>query len=87
MLHNFIGAMAGDDGSKGSGKKVKCDQGGCRKIKGRLVLMKKNVLDFNDLPAKFLDDIHEWLGQRVSLQLVGAVHGDPSGWFFSTYLI
>ncbi|KAL5782577.1 hypothetical protein ACOSP7_007606 [Xanthoceras sorbifolium] len=45
-----------------------------RKIRGKVVLMKKNVLDFNDIKASFLDRIHELFGNGVSLQLVGAVH-------------
>ncbi|XP_062084763.1 probable linoleate 9S-lipoxygenase 5 [Humulus lupulus] len=50
---------------------------GSGKIKGNVVLMKKNVLDFNDFNASFLDRVHELFGQRVSLQLVSAVNGDP----------
>jgi linoleate 9S-lipoxygenase len=46
-------------------------------IKGKVVLMKKNVLDFKDLSASFLDNLHEFVGKRVSLQLVSAVNGDP----------
>ncbi|KAK1582743.1 hypothetical protein Q3G72_017814 [Acer saccharum] len=38
--------------------------------------MKKNVLDFNDFPSSFLDNVHELVGKRVSLQLVSAVKGD-----------
>jgi linoleate 9S-lipoxygenase len=48
-----------------------------RKIKGTVVLMKKNVLDFNDFHASFLDRVHELLGQGVSLQLISAVNVDP----------
>ena len=48
-----------------------------RKIKGAVVLMKKNVLDFNDFHASFLDRVHELLGQGVSLQLISAVNVDP----------
>ncbi|KAK7848407.1 putative linoleate 9s-lipoxygenase 5 [Quercus suber] len=47
------------------------------KVKGTVVLMKKNVLDFNDFHASFLDRLHEFLGQKVSLQLISAVNGDP----------
>lgn len=49
-----------------------------KKIEGTVVLMKKNVLDFNDFNASVLDRVHELLGQGVSLQLVSAVHGDPA---------
>ncbi|KAI5580171.1 hypothetical protein BDE02_08G137400 [Populus trichocarpa] len=51
---------------------------GRRKIKGTVVLMKKNVLDFNDIKASFLDRVHELLGKGVSMQLVSAVHQDPA---------
>ena len=50
---------------------------GRRKIKGTVVLMKKNVLDFHDIKASFLDRVHELLGKGVSMQLVSAVHQDP----------
>lgn len=46
-------------------------------IKGSVVLMKKNVLDFNDFHASVLDRVHEFLGKGVSFQLVSAEHGDP----------
>ncbi|XP_061348489.1 probable linoleate 9S-lipoxygenase 5 [Gastrolobium bilobum] len=46
-------------------------------IRGRVVLMKKNVLDINDLGASLLDRLHEFVGQRVSLQLISAVQVDP----------
>ncbi|XP_010905215.1 probable linoleate 9S-lipoxygenase 4 [Elaeis guineensis] len=48
------------------------------KIKGTVVLMKKNVLDFNDLHASLLDRMHEILGQGVTFQLVSATEGDPN---------
>nr|XP_023883358.1 probable linoleate 9S-lipoxygenase 5 isoform X3 [Quercus suber] len=51
------------------------------KVKGTVVLMKKNVLDFNDFHASFLDRLHEFLGQKVSLQLISAVNGDPENGF------
>ena len=57
-----------------------------RKIKGTVVLMKKNVLDFNDFHASFLDRVHELLGQGVSLQLISAVNVDP-GELFSFCLV
>ncbi|XP_057439389.1 probable linoleate 9S-lipoxygenase 5 isoform X2 [Lotus japonicus] len=46
-------------------------------IRGTVVLMKKNVLDFNALSASFLDRLHEVVGKRVSLQLISAVQQDP----------
>ncbi|EEF45385.1 lipoxygenase, putative [Ricinus communis] len=48
------------------------------KIKGTVVLMKKNVLDFSDIKASFLDRVHELLGKGVSMQLISAVHHDPA---------
>lgn len=48
------------------------------KIKGTVVLMKKNVLDFNDMKASFLDRLHELLGKGVSMQLISAVNADPA---------
>ncbi|KAF8016841.1 hypothetical protein BT93_H2147 [Corymbia citriodora subsp. variegata] len=52
--------------------------GGSKKIRGTVKLMKKNVLDMNDMKASLLDRIHELCGKGVSLQLVSAVHSDPS---------
>lgn len=71
MFQNII------DGLKGNPKK----EDGV-KIKGSIVLMKKNVLDFNDLNASLLDRIAEAFGKRVSFQLISAVAGDPGETFF-----
>ncbi|KAE8651603.1 probable linoleate 9S-lipoxygenase 5 isoform X2 [Cucumis sativus] len=49
-----------------------------RKILGEVVLMKSNVLDFDDFSTSLLDTLYEFVGKRVSLQLVSAIHGDPS---------
>ncbi|XVF63141.1 hypothetical protein PTKIN_Ptkin09bG0065000 [Pterospermum kingtungense] len=49
-----------------------------KKIKGTVVLMKKNALDMHDLKASLLDRVHELFGKRVSLQLISAVHTDPA---------
>ncbi|KAJ4955527.1 hypothetical protein NE237_012310 [Protea cynaroides] len=46
-------------------------------IKGSVVLMKKNVLDLNDLQASALDRVYEFFGKGVSLQLISAANGDP----------
>ncbi|XP_050940666.1 probable linoleate 9S-lipoxygenase 5 [Cucumis melo] len=51
---------------------------GGKKIHGTVVLMRDNVLDFNDFGSTVLDNLHELLGGGVSLQLVSAQHGDPS---------
>ncbi|WRX22383.1 PLAT/LH2 domain - like 5 [Theobroma cacao] len=49
-----------------------------KKIKGAVVLMKKNVLDMNDMKASLFDRVHELFGKGVSLQLISAVHTDPA---------
>lgn len=54
------------------------------KIKGTVVLMKKNVLDFNDFHASLLDRVHEFLGQGVSLQLISADNVDPGEFALSS---
>lgn len=47
------------------------------KVKGTVVLMKKNVLDFNDFNASFLDRLHEFLGNKVTLRLISSDVTDP----------
>ncbi|XP_043691952.1 probable linoleate 9S-lipoxygenase 5 isoform X1 [Telopea speciosissima] len=47
------------------------------KIKGSVVLMKKNVLDLNDINASLLDRVYEFFGKGVSLQLISATNGNP----------
>ncbi|KAI9187222.1 hypothetical protein LWI28_025710 [Acer negundo] len=72
MFDKIIEKIGGENGSK----KLKMGGSQSQKIKGTVVLMKKNVLDFNDFNASLLDRFHELLGKRVSLQLVSAVNGD-----------
>ncbi|KAG7968531.1 hypothetical protein I3843_08G159200 [Carya illinoinensis] len=48
-----------------------------KKIKGSVVLMKKNVLDLNDIHASVLDRLLELFNRRVSLQLISAFNCDP----------
>ncbi|KAH6816454.1 PLAT/LH2 domain-containing lipoxygenase family protein [Perilla frutescens var. frutescens] len=48
-----------------------------RKIKGTVVLMKKNVMDVTDVGASFIDRIYEIFGKGISLQLISALHFDP----------
>ncbi|KAI4301786.1 hypothetical protein L6164_035032 [Bauhinia variegata] len=43
-------------------------------IRGTVVLMKKNVLDFNDFTASFMDHLDEFVGNGVAFQLISAVH-------------
>ncbi|XP_015968584.1 probable linoleate 9S-lipoxygenase 5 [Arachis duranensis] len=54
-----------------------CNNEEDKRIRGRVVLMKKNVLDFNDFTASILDRVHEFVGQRVSLQLISATNVNP----------
>ncbi|XAR48870.1 Linoleate 13S-lipoxygenase [Bertholletia excelsa] len=63
MLGKVVEAITGNDEGK--------------KIKGTVVLMKKNVLDFKDFKASVVDRLHKLVGQQVSLQLISAVNGDP----------
>lgn len=60
--------------------------GECKKIKGKFVLMKKNILDFNDFHASVLDRFHELHGKRLSLQLISSVNGQPTGELILTFL-
>ncbi|NP_001234873.2 linoleate 9S-lipoxygenase B [Solanum lycopersicum] len=47
------------------------------KVKGRVILMKKNVLDFINIGASVVDGISDLLGQKVSIQLIsGSVNYD-----------
>uniref|UniRef100_M1CAP4 Lipoxygenase n=1 Tax=Solanum tuberosum TaxID=4113 RepID=M1CAP4_SOLTU len=49
-----------------------------KKVRGTVVLMKKNVLDFTDIKASVVDEVVEFLGKKVSFQLISSsVHDDP----------
>ncbi|XP_055816735.1 probable linoleate 9S-lipoxygenase 5 [Solanum dulcamara] len=50
-----------------------------KKVKGKVVLMKKNVLDFSDVNASFVDGVLEFLGRRVSFQLISTSLHDENG--------
>ncbi|XP_048424482.1 probable linoleate 9S-lipoxygenase 5 isoform X2 [Pyrus x bretschneideri] len=50
---------------------------GEKKLRGTVVLMKKNVLELNDLKASVLDRFDELRGKRVLLQLISSVNCDP----------
>ncbi|KAI4329125.1 hypothetical protein L6164_021423 [Bauhinia variegata] len=48
------------------------------KIKGTVILMRKNVLiDVSDVGSTVIDNIKELVGQGVTLQLISSVNGDP----------
>ncbi|XP_073267926.1 probable linoleate 9S-lipoxygenase 5 isoform X3 [Populus alba] len=74
MFHKVMERFCTQPKNKAKGNEVE----GRRKIKGTVVLMKKNVLDFHDIKASFLDRVYELLGKGVSMQLVSAVHQDPA---------
>ena len=57
--------------------KMKYEVGEIKKIQGTVVLMKKKFLDSNDLTASLADRLDEIVGNKVSLQLISAVNGDP----------
>ncbi|CAK8544657.1 unnamed protein product [Lathyrus sativus] len=63
MLHKIVNVLGSHDENK-------------KKMRGKVVLMKKNVLDFNDFSDSIIDNIHELLGKKVSLQLVSEVKLD-----------
>ncbi|KAL0921677.1 hypothetical protein M5K25_008774 [Dendrobium thyrsiflorum] len=71
-LHKFVDAIAGKHESSTKKKKANTSM----EIQGTVVLMKKNVLDFNDFNASLLDNLSEFVGDRVSFQLVSATSGD-----------
>jgi len=52
------------------------------RMRGTVILMKKNVLDFNDLSSSLLDRLHEFMGKRVSLQLISAFQTDSGQYFY-----
>lgn len=49
-----------------------------KRVKGKVVLMKKGILDFHDIKANVLDRVHELLGRGVSLQLISTTSPDPA---------
>lgn len=65
--------LSDDNGNK----RTKHEVAEIKKIKGTVLLMKKNLLDVNDPKAKLVDQFDEFRGQKVSLQLISAVNGDP----------
>lgn len=61
--------------------------GGRRKIKGKVILMRSNVLDFTEFHSSLLDNFTELLGGGVSLQLISATHScNFSPFLISLYL-
>ncbi|RWV83218.1 hypothetical protein GW17_00055206 [Ensete ventricosum] len=50
------------------------------KVRGTVVLIRKNVLGFNDFGGTVIDNVLELLGRCISFQLISATVGDPSRW-------
>uniref|UniRef100_A0A0E0D510 Lipoxygenase n=1 Tax=Oryza meridionalis TaxID=40149 RepID=A0A0E0D510_9ORYZ len=48
------------------------------RLKGTVVLMRKNVLDLNDFGATVIDGLGEFLGKGVTCQLISATAVDPN---------
>ncbi|KAG2546668.1 hypothetical protein PVAP13_9KG038100 [Panicum virgatum] len=48
------------------------------RLKGTVVLMRKNVLDLNDFGATVIDGISEFLGKGVTCQLISSTLVDPN---------
>ncbi|XP_073046957.1 probable linoleate 9S-lipoxygenase 5 isoform X1 [Primulina eburnea] len=73
MLEKLLETVCGTsrDGSKIEKKKKK-------KIKGTVVLKKKNVVDCSDVCASVLDKTYEIFGKAVSFHLISSTHGDPA---------
>lgn len=55
---------------------------GHQKIKGFVVIQKKNVLDFSDITAGIRDGLSELVGKRVRFQLVSISQIDSSRCLF-----
>ncbi|CAL9149066.1 linoleate 9S-lipoxygenase A [Musa acuminata AAA Group] len=48
------------------------------KVRGTVVLIRKNVLGFNDFGGTVIDNVLELLGRCISFQLISATVGDPN---------
>lgn len=73
MLEKLLGSVCGK-----TREEPKTEE---RKIRGTVLLMKKNVMEMTDVGASFLDRVHEIVGKGVTLQLISASHADP-GYLF-----
>ncbi|KAF3653017.1 putative linoleate 9S-lipoxygenase 5 [Capsicum annuum] len=54
------------------------EDGESKKVKGTVVLMKRNFFDLHDVKASIVDRVDEILGHKVYLQLISAVQADPT---------
>ncbi|KAK4739247.1 hypothetical protein R3W88_002944 [Solanum pinnatisectum] len=49
-----------------------------KNVKGRIILMKKNFLGFTDINAAVGDEVVDFFGEKVSIQLIsGSIHDNP----------
>ncbi|KAE8652023.1 hypothetical protein Csa_023391 [Cucumis sativus] len=53
-------------------------KGGVQKIKGQVILLRSNSLDYNEIQSSVLDNISEFWGAKVSFQLISSENGDRS---------
>ena len=68
-------------------KKSKYDEENGCKLKGVVVLIKKNLLGVNDVAASVIDRVDEIRGRKVALRLIStAVDPDSDGTYLSIYL-
>ncbi|KAL5577514.1 hypothetical protein UlMin_019213 [Ulmus minor] len=58
-------------------QKIK-DKKNKNKIKGRVVLTKKTILGIHDVPSSIVDRTDEFMGRKISFQLISAVNIDPT---------
>ncbi|XP_076941070.1 putative linoleate 9S-lipoxygenase 5 [Bidens hawaiensis] len=65
MLHKVVNLVLGENHGKSK-----------TTVKGKVVLMKKNVLDFSDVGASVLDRAHELSGNHISIQFISITHAD-----------
>ncbi|CAK9314967.1 unnamed protein product, partial [Citrullus colocynthis] len=71
---NTTGDLAGSVINAGSNIADQVSNLGGKKIKGKVILMRSNVLDFTEFHSSLLDNFTELLGGGVSLQLISATH-------------
>ncbi|CAK9314966.1 unnamed protein product, partial [Citrullus colocynthis] len=71
---NTTGDLAGSVINAGSNIVDQVSNLGGKKIKGKVILMRSNVLDFTEFSSSLLDDFTELLGSGVSFQLISATH-------------
>lgn len=86
-FHSMAGVCCVSCKSEKKGVEHAGANGRKKRIKGTVKLMKKNVLDLNDMKASIFDRINELLGKGVTLQLISSDRADPGQSFCATQLI